>query len=112
MYEGDIGRALLLLQARPEGVRRRLRQCIAFPEVCRLISNIKAYVKEVFHSLPKAHTVVCGLLQLEVQPQGLQRCMYGAPAWDIPCACAALSGIAATVTLQLKLPKPLAVRQT
>jgi hypothetical protein len=52
------------------------------------------------------------IVSLEVQPQGLQRCMYGAPAWDVPCACAALSGIAATVTLQLKLPKPLAVRQT
>jgi hypothetical protein len=47
------------------------KQSPRFPGTHRIISNIKAYVEEAFHSLPKAHIqVVCRLVQLKIQPQG------------------------------------------
>jgi hypothetical protein len=83
-----------------------------FPEVCRLISNIKAYVKEVFHSLSKAHAQsYADFFSWRYSHRGCNdACMellHGIYLVHVP-----LSVIAATATLQLKLPKPLAVWQT
>jgi hypothetical protein len=63
----------------------------SLPMVHRVISNFKAYVEGAFHSLSKkAPAVICGLLQLEIQPQELLRCLHGAPPRDVPHACPAL----------------------
>jgi hypothetical protein len=40
--------------------------------------------------LQEAPAVICGLLQLEIQPQELLRCLHGAPPRDVPHACPAL----------------------
>ena len=106
-------RALLVPRPRAEGIRQLGRRCLAShgPQGHLQLQGIRG--GSLPRPLQEAPAVICGLLQLEIQPQELLRCLHGAPPRDVPHAFP-LSGIAATATVQPKLPaslpKPFAVQ--
>lgn len=85
-----IRRALVLPRPRAEGARQLGRRCPAShgPQDDPELQGIRG--GSLPRPLQEAHAVLCGLLQLEVQPQGLRGCLQGPPPWDVPHARPAL----------------------